>query len=740
MRKDDDKMNMELTPEQQEFIRLLREKAEDTPIPMALEPEMMMARLPDKPTLWQRLRLKVPSRKTISGMAVVMAACVAVLLTGKEPVKQYLNGGGLAVTEPEQVSREESTEPSLEPSSEPSTEPSTEPSVPHESSEMSEAPSEPSSETSSVPSSESSSEPSREPSDTSVQQPESHPDPDSSGSQAVPDVPVYEEPSYQPSTEEPDDFEGIIPSGELSESSTTVVDPNAQATNLPSGEGADYAAVYAALQKAVTPENATTQYSTAVLSAGISADGLVQNNQKTLVATDGTYFYVTHQNAQIVSILRGSESSGSEVGKIAVTFETPSFTGMEVTSTAITGCYYSNSELFIVGTISYSGEKGAKTLSAVSCYDVSTPKSPRLLASTAQDGTMVGAVMSGSYLYVFSRYYPDTTVQESYPAGYIPLLYGDGVATLPRADCIAISEAGTDSYIVATSRSVKNPGDIIDCSILQGCGKSFYLGKSGLYLFQEMAGDMKTMISGMTFSAGQIETTRDVTVKGILGTLESPNEYGSTLRILTSSYGETNDTNLYIFDRSLNLLGKAEKLLEDGVLRSVRFDSNTLYYTVYGYDGQVYELNLSDPANLRRAQAADPEEEALISVSTEGNYSVRLTGRKGRTELVLTLRLTGLERDSVTIQMPGGYSEDDLALVYLGDGYVCLTYREGIHDIFALYRCDGDTLSEVLTYACPSSEDGKGYLQEGRFFLVTSMRTMSFSLETGELIKEIYND
>ena len=38
----------ELSAEDQAFIRLLREKAEEIPAPMALQPEMMMARLPDQ--------------------------------------------------------------------------------------------------------------------------------------------------------------------------------------------------------------------------------------------------------------------------------------------------------------------------------------------------------------------------------------------------------------------------------------------------------------------------------------------------------------------------------------------------------------------------------------------------------------------------------------------------------------------------------------------------------------------
>ena len=43
------KKRQELTEQQQEFIRLLREKAEDTPVPMALQPEMILQRLPDAP-------------------------------------------------------------------------------------------------------------------------------------------------------------------------------------------------------------------------------------------------------------------------------------------------------------------------------------------------------------------------------------------------------------------------------------------------------------------------------------------------------------------------------------------------------------------------------------------------------------------------------------------------------------------------------------------------------------------
>ena len=62
-----EKDQQQLTIQQQEFIRLLREKAKDTPVPMALEPEMILQRLPDTPPKKAILpfRIRIPSWKTM---------------------------------------------------------------------------------------------------------------------------------------------------------------------------------------------------------------------------------------------------------------------------------------------------------------------------------------------------------------------------------------------------------------------------------------------------------------------------------------------------------------------------------------------------------------------------------------------------------------------------------------------------------------------------------------------------
>ena len=724
------KKQPELTEQQQEFIRLLREKAEDTPVPMALQPEMILQRLPDTPPAKAgiRFRLRIPSWKTMSGMAVALGACVAILLTGRQPVEQYLNSELPVASEPSGGGSNLETSESLPPETEPGQTEELSP-QPDEEDFVSTPDSQPSAEETQTAGN-----------DGAVHQNGSLPSSpaDSSGTTDQTDSEGVSEPEGETVEDTADTQTGqsdgsssqLLPNGALEEDKTASVDPN-QMTTLPSGNGEDYASVYSALQQAATPENATQQYTTAVLSAGISSDGLQSTDEKTIVATDGSCFYVSSLNSRSVSVLEGS-ATGKELTKIYVEFETPSFSGMSVSSYAITDCFYSNGSLFVVGTVSYSGENGKKTISAVSCYDVSTPDSPKLTAASAQDGTMVGAVMTGGYLSVFSRYYPDTTVQQNNPAGYIPLFYANGKASMPSADSISISAASSDSYIVAASYSSKNPQEMVDFKILQGGGKSFFVGQSGLYLFHEDSRNMETLVSAITFATGHFTITPEVKIGGILSNLTPPNEYGSALRILTSSYGSSNDTHLYIFDRSLKLLGSAENLLTDSILRSVRFDGNILYYTLYGYDGQVYELDLSNPSQLSEATVASDEEEALFSVHGEGNYIIRLTGQKGHTQLTLTLGLLGVEVDSVSIPVAGGYNESDISLEYLGNGLVFLVYQQGGVDVCQLYQSGKDGLKQLISVENPANENARGYLQDGKFFLITSQQTRVFDLATGE--------
>lgn len=726
----------ELSAEDQAFIRLLREQAEDTPVPMALQPEMIMARLPDKPAKRRFSWLRIPSIRTVSRVAVVLGAFVAVLAAVNRPIRQYLENG-LTIDPSTGVSNSVSQEDT------PSENTGGLTIAPEENGESNLAPSV-DSEEGSEPSSSVESRPST--GNGSISGGSAVGNVGSSGGSSATDSDSGTEEDGQTGsgqvnvsqTEESTSGTGSgnLPSGELREETTVVINPSISST-LPSNTGEDYADVYSALQQASTPQNAVNQYSSSVLSAGLSSDGLQQQNSRTIMASDGTYFYVGSQNSMTVSILQGSADSGLLAGRIQVEFVKPEISGMSAVSTAVTDCFYSNGILFVVGTVSYSGSGGECTLSAVSAYNVQNPGVPQLVAQSAQDGTMVGAAISGSYLYIFSRYYPDTSAQQNNPAAYIPILYTDGEARLPEANRIAISQAGTDSYIVATCYSSKDPGSLVNCQVIQGPGKSFYLGSKGLYLFQQNSRDMTTLISGITFGSGGFTVTEETTVKGILNTLAPPNEYDGMLRVLTTSYGTSNDSNLYILDQNLRVLGKAEGFLRDNVLRTVRFDGNTFYYTLYGFDGQVYQLDLSDPSALGRASSAPEEEEAIMTVNAGGNYLVRLSGQAGRTELKLSLALSGLDRGNVVVSVPQGYDEDHLSLTYLGDNYICLIYGEDYIDHVLVYQIGSSGLTQVVSTECQSVEDCRGQLQDGKFFLITAARTVTFDLTTGEQLSEI---
>ena len=710
-----------LSPEDQAFIRLLREKAEDTPVPMALQPEMVMARLPDKPAKRRPNWLRVPPVKAVSRAAVVLGAFVFVLAAVNRPVRQYLEGdipidpsSGVSESQPVSLPSDEGGSGSVTRPDDGGTDLSVP--APEETSENTAA-----GETSGG---------SQASGGTGLPPAGSGTEPDA-GTNAETGAPDTE--GSAPSDAE--DVQTGLPSGEPSEETTVALSPSVSST-LPSGSGGDYAAVYDALQNASTPQNAADQYSTAVLSAGISADGLQEAGSQTVMAENGDTFYVGSQNSMTISILQGSAENGLLAGRIHVQFTQPEIAGMEPVSSAVTDCFYSNGILFAVGTVSYKGADGECTLSAVSAYDVTNPAVPQLVAQSAQDGTMVGAALSGSYLYIFSRYYPDTSAQQNNPAAYVPILYTGGQARLPEASRIAVSGAGTDSYIVASCYSSKDPGTLVSCQMLQGPGKKFYLGSRGLYLFHEDSRNMKTTISGITFGGGGFTVAAETTVNGLLNALAAPDEYGGMLRVLTNSYGASNDTNLYILDSGLKLAGKAESFLRDNVLRTIRFDGNRLYYTLYGFDGQVYELDLSDPSAIGRASAAPAEEEAIQTIDA-GGYTVRLTGQNGRTRLLLSASLSGIDRGSAVLDVPMGYDEDDISLTYLGDGYICLIYGEEQTDHILVYQTGSAGLNEALRLECPAAEDGRGQLRDGKFFLITAARTASYDLSTGEMLSEV---
>lgn len=715
----------DMTPEQEEFIRLLRDKAEDTPIPMAMEPSMMMARLETKAA-----KKKTPWLKVLSPVALAVTACFVMVLAGRSG---DLNATIPAV--PTSSQTEISSELPVSDVSEPSSEQSdTDASIPDESGEVSEESggpaggAEPSDNSGpSVSDGAVSSGITAGTSDGSAPTVSEPGEPDDVGEQ--PSSPVEEEPAGETPVES-------ITSGytaSVTYSGVSSYSPRDAIDN-------PYSAIYSAMQEAATPENAMGRYATSVLSAGISTDGLQIKDEKAIICSSDGYFYISRQNSNEVTIV----SADGFHEFFTVEFETPSFDGLTVDSYAITHCEVANGRLFVAGTVSYTCDGvAARTVSAMSCYDLTYPDDPHLIAKSAQDGTMIGFREKDGYLYLFSRYYPDSAAPENYPEAYIPFRYTEDGVEIVSADEIVISSCREESYIVATAYSSKEPGSGCGSLVLQGGGRNYYLSNESLYLFGEdyENGEIMTQISALRCQKGGITLSGEVSVPGILNSTNSPDEYAGTLRILTNSYGTSNDTNLYIFDRQLNLLGSKEGLVENKILRSVRFERSKLYFSLYEDRTVTYALDLLIPQDLGEPYKAERSEEALQVAAVDGERTLRLSGALGRSSLTMTLKKGRELFDTVTIPLTGTYSENSIGLqIYEQGRWAAVSYTDSgaQKQVIRFYAIEENTLREVLTYECSTWYGSvRAYLQNGRFYVVSIAETAVFDVDSGKQILDV---
>lgn len=70
------KKDFNLSGEQLEFMEMLRREAEDVPVPLALEPNMIKQRLPSKQ--------KTPAWKVLSPIMAAAVACFAIIVVGQQ--------------------------------------------------------------------------------------------------------------------------------------------------------------------------------------------------------------------------------------------------------------------------------------------------------------------------------------------------------------------------------------------------------------------------------------------------------------------------------------------------------------------------------------------------------------------------------------------------------------------------------------------------------------------------------
>ena len=198
-----------------------------------------------------------------------------------------------------------------------------------------------------------------------------------------------------------------------------------------------------------------------------------------IVKTDGTYIYILRKDLSFAIIKADKKSP-----------ETVSITSIDASSdAAIHEMYLDGTTLQII--ISeyitsldseddiYYTSSGRQT--KLLTYDISDPASPVLAGTVTQDGSFETSRKNGSFVYLFTSYYPD--IQDTYENSIImPRING----TKASAEDTYLPDSLNDSaYLVISSVDADDPAAVFDSKILVSGASMYYVSTGNIYIANE---------------------------------------------------------------------------------------------------------------------------------------------------------------------------------------------------------------------------------------------------------------
>ena len=264
-------------------------------------------------------------------------------------------------------------------------------------------------------------------------------------------------------------------------------------------------------------------------------------------------------------------------------------------------------------------------------YDVSDPKNPKKLATLGQSGSYVSSRMDGDYVYVITSQYVWQPVKGE-PRSYVPTLTADGVAeAMPAADISVYGAPNRASYTVigainivdglkhAAAKAVFGASDAVYCAngyLLLACGENqsettpIEKDASGRNV-QVTTSESRTRLLLFSLSKEKITCLASAYVPGTLLNQFAMDYYKDAFRIVATvnrweervytdgvdvyEYKDENWNALYTLDLSLKPLATLDKLAEDEIVRSVRFDGEIGYFVTFRQTDPLFAVDLSDP-------------------------------------------------------------------------------------------------------------------------------------------------
>lgn len=232
-------------------------------------------------------------------------------------------------------------------------------------------------------------------------------------------------------------------------------------------------------------------------------------------------------------------------------------------------------------------------------YDITNRRKPALSGSITQDGYYKTSRKMGNIVYLFTQEWmnlPDLTREEAVigkdAGGWIPLVNGEAIA----ADCIYVPECG-ESGLIISSTDIKNPGEIVDNTMIMNDYVDIYVSSEALYLYgtDYSESGVKTQIAKFSLKDGVIQAVGATQAAGEVRDTFAINEYDGTLRLLTMDWSRgENENQLYVFDGDLKLVGELTGIAEGEQIYAARYFGDTAYFVTYRNTDPLFAVDLSD--------------------------------------------------------------------------------------------------------------------------------------------------
>jgi uncharacterized secreted protein with C-terminal beta-propeller domain len=240
----------------------------------------------------------------------------------------------------------------------------------------------------------------------------------------------------------------------------------------------------------------------------------------------------------------------------------------------------------------------------VKIYDVADKDAPKMIKSFKQDGTYISSRMVDNNLYVVSNYtvnlgQKDKNLKES----CIPTTTKDDKKTsrVSADDIYMLPSVDINSYTIVSGIDIDNEKKDPKTKAVLGGANDVYCTKDSLYAARivynqsVLLNECKTEIYKFSLSNGDITFSNKGEVMGYAINQFSLDEHNGYLRIATTQSRTSQGSNIFILDKTLNIVGSIRNIAKNESIQSVRFSGDKGYVVTFEQIDPLFVIDLANP-------------------------------------------------------------------------------------------------------------------------------------------------